>query len=687
MSITNYKGRLNELTQKRGKSPPQYKVQSKEGMDHCPYFVVNVYIGDQLFGTGKATKKKDSEQQAAAEALKALGVDIDLNVTQDTNGVNPNAINPIGELQEYYQARHLRCPVYDIASRGSDHLKKFTAKVTVTINNEDKEYTSGGNDFNKKDAQKSAAKAAIDDIKKKGLWTKCISEDNDSKYQDLSKNPISALMEYCQKYKHRVDDPIVRGGPGTYFSYAWVIDGVIYPSSKTRRKDTAKSDSAKLALDALLKQATRMDDTSDTASIMTDEDKIEALVMEKFRSLVHENPQIIDCDKGRTVVAGIIMREVRSNCTIDSVVSIGTGTRCIMGVNRSYEGLTVNDCHAEVIARRGLLRFLYSQLFQYYGSQGAFSSNIYEPMSRSRKLKIKDTVTFHLYISTAPCGDSKTFSVTDPDKTLPSVNPKSGHRPLFGRPNDGCLRYKVEMGEGAALMLEGLPTPTWGGIMSGERLFTMSCSDKIAKWNALGLQGALLTNFIEPVYLKSITIGDNSTFRHGHFTRAVCCRLDNGQCDLSQRISASDGRDKGPSPYRINHPKVGVTSRTQHRGNSDTNSRSLNWADIEEDPSPELLDISKGKGCIGVGDRVSRLAKKTLYQLYASLCSLTKNKVGVMLGQTYLHSKATAKDYTNRQHMFYEHFPRNRLGRWQQKPQDEKLFTLSPLHSYGMHSL
>jgi len=51
-------------------------------------------------------------------------------------------------------------------------------------------------------------------------------------------------------------------------------------------------------------------------------------------------------------------------------------------------------------------RFLYSQLLEYAsGSQ----NTVIEP-SNSGKLRVKPDVQFHLYISTAPCGDGALFS-------------------------------------------------------------------------------------------------------------------------------------------------------------------------------------------------------------------------------------------------------------------------------------
>ncbi len=87
----------------------------------------------------------------------------------------------------------------------------------------------------------------------------------------------------------------------------------------------------------------------------------------------------------------------------------------------------------------------------------------------------------------------------------------------------GMLRSKIECGMGTVPINPRVLVQTWDGVMSGDRLLTMACSDKILRWNVLGVQGALLTHLVRPIYLKSVTVG--SKFHPGHMKRALYERI------------------------------------------------------------------------------------------------------------------------------------------------------------------
>ena len=69
MHLADAKSRLQELTQERYNQAPSYILEDEEGPDHRKIFMVSVRFRDRVLGHGRATSKKEAEQQAAAEAL------------------------------------------------------------------------------------------------------------------------------------------------------------------------------------------------------------------------------------------------------------------------------------------------------------------------------------------------------------------------------------------------------------------------------------------------------------------------------------------------------------------------------------------------------------------------------------------------------------------------------------------
>ncbi|XP_016340399.1 double-stranded RNA-specific editase B2-like [Sinocyclocheilus anshuiensis] len=374
-------------------------------------------------------------------------------------------------------------------------------------------------------------------------------------------------------------------------------------------------------------------------------DAIFHLVREKYTELAGCSSLLHARHKG---LAGIVMTR-GLDLRQAQVVALSTGTKCINGEYISDQGLVVNDCHAEITTRRALLRFLYSQLELHLSKRKEDWEQSIFVRHKDSCLRLRENVLFHMYISTSPCGDGRVNSPYEITSDLHS------NRHLLKKFHSH-LRTKIESGEGTLPLKSTGPFQTWDGVLQGEHLITMSCTDKISRWNVLGLQGALLSHFVEPVYLYSLTVG---SLRHtGHFSRMMNNRL--------ERV--------GPLPtcYHRNQPLLSGLSNSDCRQQGKSVCYSVNWT--AGDTQLEVLNASTGKR--RDSGAPSRLCKHALFarwiRLYRKL--VVRGASGMPL---YCEAKQAAGTYQTVKLQWLKGLQEAGLGTWVRKPPEQENFTLT----------
>ena len=77
----DYKTELQELVQRNRANTLIYELVEEMGPDHNKSFRVEALVNDEPVGTGWGHSKKEAEQEAASNALKQIGKDINSNET------------------------------------------------------------------------------------------------------------------------------------------------------------------------------------------------------------------------------------------------------------------------------------------------------------------------------------------------------------------------------------------------------------------------------------------------------------------------------------------------------------------------------------------------------------------------------------------------------------------------------
>ncbi|XP_065174429.1 double-stranded RNA-specific editase 1-like [Sycon ciliatum] len=378
--------------------------------------------------------------------------------------------------------------------------------------------------------------------------------------------------------------------------------------------------------------------------------------MQKFIELRDNLP---DAQRQFKVMAGIVQLRGGSVATEASatVVSLATGTKGIHGENLSLDGTAVNDCHAEVLARRAFCMYVHDQIRRTASGE----ESVFERVSVNGRdmFALNPVVSFHLFISSAPCGDSRLFTVSANNEGGSSRTDASQQLGTSQRNRHGKLRQKIEAGEGGVLCESGASIQTLDGLAAGERLRTMCCSDKVARWNCLGIQGCLLSRILfSPIYFETVTVGD--VFNYDHMYRAVYGRL----AGLAL-----------PKPFFFQRPYIAKSDPVpdEYMAAKSSN-QAMNWFLSGSQPV-EVLNCSTGKCLDGSPSRLCKRSQGLAFMKTSGMLGVdaTSQQISAV---TYNKLKSMSHRYQECKLALFNKLANDGLGAWVHKPVEQEQFLL-----------
>ncbi|ESO02265.1 hypothetical protein HELRODRAFT_161513 [Helobdella robusta] len=170
------------------------------------------------------------------------------------------------------------------------------------------------------------------------------------------------------------------------------------------------------------------------------------------------------------------------------------------------------------------------------------------------KFRLCEDVEFHFFTTSMPCGDASIIPKSKLSCSYEIINNENIGEVVVDNPSkkrslddstEGAANKKFKIGDmpsgdiyrtGAKCMkgedkhLPGKDYHVVGVLRTkpgrGDKTKSLSCSDKLCKWNVLGIQGALLMHFLaEPIHIKSYII-NSSIFDETALLRSLSMRLE-----------------------------------------------------------------------------------------------------------------------------------------------------------------
>ncbi|XP_069765341.1 adenosine deaminase domain-containing protein 1-like isoform X2 [Narcine bancroftii] len=472
-------------------------------------------------------------------------------------------------------------------------------------------------------------------------------------------NPVSTLYHFCQRKGSQLQFQEV-GNSGvsmTCYSYRANVDGFVFQEGLGVSKKEAKRNCANIALKQLLQQMqqnasrdhipekAKLSTETTASSVRTTQISTEYRVTHPIRCAAVSNCMLkillkyfpkYKCSK-RTLAA-FIVEKVIEDCNGETgeryeVVALGTGDACYSGW-MCFDGRLLHDCHAAVVARRALKRYLFKQLLLFYSNDPVnLEKCIFYKASENNLLSLKHDIFFHLYLSRVPKGAAQSICMD----AVAYRNPE--------------MRLQIHS-KGAVM-----PVVNCRLSQTAARVCCMTASDKLSRWMVLGVQGALLSHLIEPLYITSIALSDQFYAMH-IVTKAINERVDES---LNEKLPAPFMAMKAHFSQWVEEEPEDVERLYKML--------SINWC--QGDNSVEIVEGATGKVTEdspfknGV-NTASRLCKAAMFSSFRRLAKEI-NKPELLEWSTYHEAKMKAETYQQAKNLVNSHFISTRAGVWPKK--------------------
>lgn len=495
-----------------------------------------------------------------------------------------------------------------------------------------------------------------------------------ARYKRGHTNPVSALHQLSQVLGFQLDlkETVTTGNVTTlYFAYCAVIDGVEYKTGMGVNKKEAKAKAAQLALQDYIpmlenqgalgvggrvpgppplpvKEPQPATPESHSKLLVHErkknplEEQIRNAVKESLTKLLDMCPEFSGC--GSTVAAFV----AQSSSSYE-VVAIGTGS---FNTKESItsNGRVLHDSHAVVTARRSLLRYLYRHLLLFYSKNSHLQEkSIFQQDEKTKLLSLKSDVKLHLYMNQLPKGAAQ-------------IPPHLRLNPL------SMSAWEVNNQISLHVTIEGKVFSVFSSTVDqiATKVVSMSTTDKITQWQVLGFQGALLSHFMEPVYITSILIGDES-----------CSNPRGMEIAVNQRV---DGiTTKLPIYYCVHRPHISLVAKIASSGwQTAQRTLSINWS--QGDVSLEVVNGLEGKTVeespFKSGPALaSRLCKAAMLSRF-NLVAKEAQRDDLVSAASYREAKMMAKPYQEAKSVFKSYLSQKGFGSWVEKPSVSEHFSM-----------